>query len=94
MVKKGGEELKLKTSFLDGKRIILGVTGSISAVETVKLIHELRRNGAEVFPVMTESAKLIISPYTLEYASGNPVVDRLTGNIEHVSLVDESTFFS
>ena len=90
MVKKGGEELKLKTSFLDGKRIILGVTGSISAVETVKLIHELRRNGAEVFPVMTESAKLIISPYTLEYASGNPVVDRLTGNIEHVSLVDES----
>ncbi|MGC8644707.1 MAG: bifunctional phosphopantothenoylcysteine decarboxylase/phosphopantothenate--cysteine ligase CoaBC [Thermoplasmata archaeon] len=89
-MKKRGENLKLKTTFLDGRNIVLGVTGSISAVETVKLIHELRRNGAKVFPVMTESAKLIVNPYALEYASGNVVVEKLTGGIEHVNLVDNS----
>ncbi|MEM0127954.1 MAG: bifunctional phosphopantothenoylcysteine decarboxylase/phosphopantothenate--cysteine ligase CoaBC [Thermoplasmatales archaeon] len=84
------EDVQQKTTFLKGKRVILGVTGSISAVETVKLIHELRRHGAEVSPVMTPSAREIIGPFALQYASGNDVVDKITGAIEHVSLVEDS----
>ena len=86
-------EFNKKTSLLNDKKIILGVTGSISAVESVRLIHELRRHGAEVFPVITESAKRIIHPYSLEYASGNRVVEELTGAIEHVRLVEDSDLF-
>ena len=86
-------EFNQKTSLLNDKKIILGVTGSISAVESVRLIHELRRHGAEVFPVITESAKRIIHPYSLEYASGNRVVEELTGAIEHVRLVEDSDLF-
>ena len=86
-------EFNQKTSLLNDKKIILGVTGSISAVESVRLIHELRRHGAEVFPVITESAKRIIHPYSLEYASGNGVVEELTGAIEHVRLVEDSDLF-
>ncbi len=90
---KGKGELNLKTSLLKDKKIILGVTGSISAVESVKLIHELRRHGAEVFPVMTSSACKIIHPSSLEYASGNSAVLELTGKIEHVRLVEDSDLF-
>ncbi len=86
-------EFNKETSLLNDKKIILGVTGSISAVESVRLIHELRRHGAEVFPVITESAKRIIHPYSLEYASGNRVVEELTGAIEHVRLVEDSDLF-
>ncbi|MCL4447036.1 MAG: bifunctional phosphopantothenoylcysteine decarboxylase/phosphopantothenate--cysteine ligase CoaBC [Thermoplasmatales archaeon] len=86
-------EFNLKSSLLRDKKVILGVTGSISAVESVKLIHELRRHGAEVFPVVTESAKKIINPSSLEYASENKVVEELTGAIEHVRLVEDSDIF-
>lgn len=86
-------EFNSKSSLLRDKKIILGVTGSISAVESVKLIHELRRHGAEVFPVMTQSAKKIIRPSALEYASENKVVEELTGAIEHVKLVEDSDLF-
>lgn len=83
-------EFDIKSSLLKNKKIILGVTGSISAVESVKLIHELRRHGAEVYPVVTDSAKKIIHPSSLEYASENKVVEELTGAIEHVRLVEDS----
>ena len=86
-------EFITKSSLLKDKKIILGVTGSISAVESVKLIHELRRHGAEVFPVMTDSARKIIHPSTLEYAAENKVVLELSGAIEHVKLVEDSDLF-
>lgn len=70
---------------LAGKEIVIGVTGSIAAVETVKLIHALRRKGAEVQPVMSEAAQGIIHPDALTYASGRQTITRLSGNVEHVT---------
>ncbi len=70
---------------LDGKKIILGVTGSIAAVECVKLVRELVREGAEVHCVMSDWATQIVHPYSLEFASGNEVITELTGQVEHVS---------
>ncbi|MFO7990771.1 MAG: bifunctional phosphopantothenoylcysteine decarboxylase/phosphopantothenate--cysteine ligase CoaBC [Thermoplasmata archaeon] len=73
-------------SDLEGKKIVLGVTGSIAAVECVKLVRELIREGAEVHCVMTEWAQKIIHPYSLEFASGNEVITKITGQVEHVSF--------
>ena len=74
----------VKSNYLSKKRIVLGVTGSIAAVETVKLARELIRHGAEVYPVMTPSATKIIHPDALYFATGNKPVVELTGAAEHV----------
>ena len=71
---------------LSGVRVALGVAGSIAAVKTVELAHELRRQGAEVRAVMTDAAEGIIHPWSLEYATENDVVTEITGRVEHVEL--------
>ncbi len=74
-----------KNNTLLHKRIVLGVTGSIAAVECVKLARELIRHGAVVYPVMTPAATRILHPDALEFASGNTPVIQLSGQTEHVS---------
>ena len=76
-----------KNKKLQGKLIILGVTGSIAAVETVKLARELVRRGAEVQAVMSEAATKIIHPHALEFATDNPVITEISGRIEHVEYL-------
>ena len=71
---------------LSGKRMILGVTGSIAAVETVRLAHALRREGALVTAVMTSAATRIIHPDALTYATGNDAIIALSGHVEHVGF--------
>lgn len=71
---------------LESVNVALGVTGSIAAVTTVELAHELRRHGASVRAVMTPAARSIIHPWSLEFATENPVVTEITGDIEHVEL--------
>ena len=71
---------------LAGTNVALGVSGSIAAVKTVELAHELRRRGADVRAVMTGSARGIIHPWALEFATENPVVTEITGSVEHVEL--------
>jgi phosphopantothenoylcysteine decarboxylase/phosphopantothenate--cysteine ligase len=77
----------MRNKKLEGKKIVLAVTGSISAVETVKLSRELIRRGAEVIPVMSKSARKIIHPYSLEFATDNKVITEITGKVEHVELL-------
>ena len=64
--------------------IVLCVTGSVAAVETVKLAREFRRQGHSVKAFMTHEATKIIHPNALEFATGQEVVLELTGKIEHV----------
>jgi phosphopantothenoylcysteine decarboxylase/phosphopantothenate--cysteine ligase len=64
--------------------IVLCVTGSIAAVESVKLARELRRHGANVKCFMSEDACNILHPNSMEFATGQKVVLELTGAIEHV----------
>ena len=73
-----------KSTKLSKKRIILGVTGSIAAVESVQLSRELIRHGADVIPVMTKAATRIIHPDALEFATGHKPIVELTGKTEHV----------
>jgi phosphopantothenoylcysteine decarboxylase/phosphopantothenate--cysteine ligase len=76
----------IKSKILSNKRIVLCVTGSIAAVETIKLSRELIRHGAEIIPVMSHNATKIIHPDSLWFATGNKPIIELTGAIEHVTL--------
>jgi len=71
---------------LAGKLVVVAVTGSIAAVEVVRLIHALRRRGAVVQAVMSRAAAGIISPESLTYASGRPAITRISGMVEHVTF--------
>lgn len=59
---------------LQGKKILLGVSGSIAAYKSVFLVRLLIKGGAEVKVIMTPSAKDFVSPLTLSTLSRNPVV--------------------
>jgi phosphopantothenoylcysteine decarboxylase / phosphopantothenate---cysteine ligase len=59
---------------LSGKKILLGVTGSIAAYKAALLIRLLKKEGAEVQVVMTASALGFIAPLTLSTLSGRPVL--------------------
>ena len=59
---------------LSGKKVLLGVTGSIAAYKTAALVRLLIKNKAEVKVVMTASASLFITPLTLSTLSKNEVI--------------------
>jgi phosphopantothenoylcysteine decarboxylase/phosphopantothenate--cysteine ligase len=76
---------------LSGKRIVLGVTGSVSAYRAPDIARLLMRHGADVFAVMSDMAQQIIHQNLMEWATGNPVVTELTGKIEHVTFTTGPT---
>lgn len=59
---------------LQGKKIVLGITGSIAAYKSAVLTRLLVKAGAEVKVVMTDSAKTFITPLTLSTLSKNPAL--------------------
>ncbi len=75
-----------KSSLLKGKRIAIGMTGSVAVLEIVNLARTLMRHGATVFVAMSQAATELIQPELIEWAIGNPVITKLTGQIEHVHL--------
>ncbi|GAH83646.1 unnamed protein product, partial [marine sediment metagenome] len=76
---------------LKGKKILLGVTGSIAAYKAAEIVSLLKKKGAEVFVIMTESATKFIQPLTFSTLSGNPVINNLFSTddkivVKHISL--------
>lgn len=65
---------------LSGKRIVVGVTGSIAAYKSALLVRLLVKSGAEVKVVMTASASDFITRLTLATLSKNPVLSRFSAN--------------
>ena len=59
---------------LSGKKILIGVTGSIAAYKTASLVRMLVKEGSEVRVIMTPLAKEFITPLTLATLSKNPVL--------------------
>ena len=59
---------------LRGKKIVLGITGSIAAYKSCLIIRQLVRQGAEVQVVITPAGKEFITPITLSALTGKPVV--------------------
>lgn len=68
---------------LDGRRILLGITGSIAAYKAAVLCRLLKTAGADVRVVMTPLAKQFITPLTMATLSKNPIlVEFLTRRTE------------
>ncbi|NKB81641.1 MAG: bifunctional phosphopantothenoylcysteine decarboxylase/phosphopantothenate--cysteine ligase CoaBC [Nitrospirales bacterium] len=76
-------------SMINGKRIVLGVTGSIAAYKAVNVLRTLIQEQADVSVVMTDAAKQFITPLTFEVLSGRPVATNIFGahqDMPHLSL--------
>jgi len=74
---------------LAGKKVLLGISGSIAAYKSAVLTRLLVKAGAEVKIVMTPAAKDFVTPVTLSTLSKNPVLADLTRNdawANHVML--------
>jgi phosphopantothenoylcysteine decarboxylase/phosphopantothenate--cysteine ligase len=83
---------------LEGKTIVLGVTGSIAAYKAPTIARRLQSSGAEVFVVMTEAATRLVDPITFRSLTGRPVpVDMFAPvtdwQIEHISLAERADLF-
>jgi len=66
-------ELDRSQATLRGKRLVLGVTGSIASYKAVSLLRALTREGASVAVVMTQAATKFVTPLTFEVLSGERV---------------------
>lgn len=75
----------MQTSVKD-KNIVLGVCGGIAAYKSVKLLRLLKKQGANVKVIMTQSAQLFVGPLTFEALSGQPVCTNLFEKDGSVSI--------
>ncbi len=73
---------------LSGKKIVLCVAGSVAAYKSIELARLLMRHGADVTCVASAAATKLIKPDYFKWATGNEVVLKLTGNLEHIRLAD------
>ena len=83
---------------LDGKKIVLGVTGGIAVYKAVDLVSRLRKRGCEVRVVMTEHAQQFVTPLTFKEISGNKVATSMWDsnqeyNVEHIALANWADAF-
>lgn len=83
---------------LQGKNIVLGVTGGIAAYKAVELLRLLTKAGAAVHVIMTKSAQEFVTPLTFQTLSMNPVTTDLFNliseqEIGHISLADRADLF-
>ena len=79
---------------VEGKQIVLGVTGGIAAYKVVELVRQLRKRGAKVDVVMTKNAQQFVTPLTFQTISGHPVFTDLFSSfqpeIAHIALADRA----
>jgi len=76
---------------LEGRRVLLVVTGGIAAYKSADLVRRLREAGAEVRVVLTDSARRFVGPVTFEALSGSPVLaDVWERPLAHIELGKEA----
>ena len=77
---------------MNGRRLVIGVTGGIAAYKTAALVSRLVQAGATVTVVMTESATRLVGPKTFEALTGRPVRTDLwgPGAHPHIDLAEEA----
>ena len=79
---------------LSGKTVVVGVTGGIAAYKTASLVSALKKQGAEVHVIMTQTAAEFIAPLTFETLSNNRCIVGKDGmfdrnfeyDLKHISL--------
>ncbi|HXG14323.1 MAG TPA: bifunctional phosphopantothenoylcysteine decarboxylase/phosphopantothenate--cysteine ligase CoaBC [Candidatus Nitrosotenuis sp.] len=73
---------------LSGKKIVLCVAGSVAAYKAIELARLLMRHGADVTCVASDAVTKLIQPDYFKWATGNKVITKLTGELEHIRLAD------
>ena len=73
---------------LTGKKIVLCVAGSVAAYKSIELARLLMRHGGNVKCVMSNASTKLIRPDYMKWATGNNVITKLTGDMEHIDLAD------
>ncbi|MPW37602.1 bifunctional phosphopantothenoylcysteine decarboxylase/phosphopantothenate--cysteine ligase CoaBC [Vibrio sp. B1Z05] len=71
---------------LEGKKIVLGISGGIAAYKCAELTRRLSERGAQVKVVMTKAAKEFITPLTMQAVSGHPVAESLLDPAAEASM--------
>jgi len=75
-------------SELSGKRIVLCVAGSVAVYKAIELARLLMRHGGDVVCVESYAATKLIKPDYFKWATGNDVITKLTGDLEHIDVAD------
>ena len=83
---------------LQGKNVVLGVTGGIAAYKACELVSRLRKAGAQVYVIMTQHACQFVAPLTFETLSNHPAVTDTfarpeTWEVEHIALAKRADVF-
>jgi len=83
---------------LQGKTIVLGVSGGIAVYKAVELLRLLTKAGADVHVIMTRNAREFVAPLTFQTLSCHPVHTDLFNlsqeqEIDHISLADRADLF-
>ena len=89
--KKDHPSLDIVSSYgvgLVGKKIVLCVAGSVAAYKAIELARLLMRHGADVTCVASSAVTKLIQPNYFKWATGNEVITKLTGELEHIKLAD------
>ena len=73
---------------LSGKKIVLCVAGSVAAYKAIELARLLMRHGADVTCVASNAVTKLVQPDYFKWATGNEVITKLTGELEHIRLAD------
>jgi phosphopantothenoylcysteine decarboxylase/phosphopantothenate--cysteine ligase len=73
---------------LSEKKIVLCVAGSVAAYKAIELARLLMRYGADVTCVATSAVTKLVQPEYFRWATGNEVITKLTGDLEHIRLAD------
>jgi len=73
---------------LSGKKIVLCVAGSVAAYKAIELARLLMRHGANVTCVASGAVTKLVQPDYFKWATGNEVITKLTGELEHIRLAD------
>lgn len=76
---------------LEGREVLVGVSGGIAAYKSADLVSKLVQRGAGVTVAMTRSARRFVTPLTFQALSGRPVLtslwaDEQPGDVQHISL--------
>ena len=83
---------------LQGREVVLGVTGGIAVYKSAEVVSRLRKLGASVHVIMTKNATEFVAPLTFETMSNHPVVTDTfarpaTWEVEHISLAQRAEVF-
>jgi phosphopantothenoylcysteine decarboxylase/phosphopantothenate--cysteine ligase len=80
------------------KTVVLGISGGIAAYKCPDIVRRLKKNGMDVYCVMTQAATKFVTPLTFQSLSGNPVSVAMfdvppVWDVEHIALAKRADVF-